>query len=76
MTYSSAYGPRGAVGQKRIAACMTDETGRFSFKVPSGDYELRFSKSPEWDVTSYCIKVRKWPFTSRRRLVVYLQIGT
>jgi hypothetical protein len=29
---------------KRLAACITDETGRFAFKLPSGCYELRASK--------------------------------
>jgi hypothetical protein len=29
---------------ERLAACITDETGRFSFKLPSGCYELRASK--------------------------------
>lgn len=62
--------------QRRIGGCATDESGRFSLKVPRGEYELRFSQGSGWDVTSYWVRIRKSPFASRRRLVVSLQLGT
>lgn len=52
-------GEQNRTGQHRLAACLTDKTGRFSFRLSPGDYELRLSKPDEWDSTSVYIKVRR-----------------
>jgi hypothetical protein len=62
-------------GQMRLAGCKTDETGLFSFRMRSGDYEIRFSKSIEWNVTSYRIKVRRTHLWSQRRLRIWLHLA-
>ena len=62
--------------QKQIAACITDGSGRFSFRLPSGDYELRLSKSLEWDVTSVPLRVGKSLFTTSKHLSVHMHLGT
>jgi len=53
---------------------MTDETGSFDFNLPSGKYEIRFSKSGGWQCTSTLIHVRWLAF--RRRLDVVMQVAT
>jgi len=63
-------------GQTRILGCITDQRGRFSFRLKTGDYELRASNGAGWNVTSVVIRVRKGRFISRRRLVVQLFPGT
>ena len=63
------------VGQKRIAACVTDETGAFAFEVAPGHYEVRFSKSSEWNVTSVLVLVNKSAPGSRKGIVARLLIG-
>lgn len=62
-------------GKKRIAACMTDDTGVFALDVPPGHYELRLSKSAEWDVTSMPVRVRKSAAYSKNGLVIMLRVG-
>jgi hypothetical protein len=64
------------VGKKRIAGCMTGETGVFSLDVPPGHYELRLSKSIEWDVTSMPVRVRKSAAYSKKGFEMWLQPGT
>jgi hypothetical protein len=49
---------RDRTGQQQIAACVTDKTGRFGFKLPPGKYELRLSKPIEWNCTSVLVEVR------------------
>ena len=61
--------------QTRLAACKTNHTGTFSFDLPSGDYEVRFSYA-NCDVTSAVVRLRKSLLVSRRSLVVKLQNGT
>ncbi len=66
-------------GQQRIAACMTRDSGEFELKVPSGEYELRFSmpfgrNDQGWEWISYLIKVRR--FSLRSRLSVHMKVGT
>lgn len=63
-------------GQTRIIGCVTDERGRFAFKLKTGDYELRASNGSGWKVTSVVIKVRKGRLISRHRFVVQLFSST
>ena len=63
---------RTRTGQTRIIGCVTDERGRFRFKLKSGEYELRSSNGAGWKVTSVVIRVRKGRVISRHRLVVQL----
>lgn len=67
---------RNRTGQTRIIGCVTGQNGRFSFKLKSGDYELRASKAPDMNVTSILIRVRKPGFPSTKHLVVQLFPGT
>lgn len=46
--------PHNVPCNQRIAACITNKTGRYSFILPSGQYELRASKH-EW--LTACISV-------------------
>ena len=69
-------GPPLVNAQRRITGCTTNETGQFSFKVPAGNYELRFSNSYGWDVTSVYIRVKKFRLPSRKGLTVSLTLGT
>jgi hypothetical protein len=62
-------------GQRRIAACITNETGLFSLDVPPGHYELRLSKSSEWNVTSIPVRVTKSAPSSKKDIVVRLLLG-
>jgi hypothetical protein len=59
-------------GQTRIIGCVTDQRGRFAFKLKTGDYELRASNGAGWKVTSVVIRVRKGRVISRHRLVMQL----
>lgn len=67
---------RNRSGQTRILGCVTDPRGRFAFKLKTGDYELRASNGPGWNVTSVVIRVRKGRLISRHRLVLQLFPGT
>jgi hypothetical protein len=67
---------RNRTGQTRILGCVTDQRGRFRFKLKAGDYELRASNGARWNVTSVVIRVRKGQFISHHRLVVQLFPGT
>jgi len=67
---------RNRTGQTRIIGCVTDQRGRFAFKLKAGDYELRASNGEAWNVTSVVIRVRKGRFISRHRLVLQLFSGT
>jgi hypothetical protein len=64
------------VGKKRIAGCITGETGVFAVDVPPGHYELRLSKSTEWDVTSMPVRVRKSAAYSKKGFEMWLRLGT
>lgn len=63
--------------QKRIGACETGEDGQFSFaNIPSGKYELRFSKADQWDSTSvYIVVDPKNKRGTRKKLIVRLHIS-
>jgi hypothetical protein len=63
-------------GQTRIVGCVTDQRGRFAFKLKTGEYELRASNGAGWKVTSVVIRVRKGRVISRHRLVVQLFSAT
>jgi hypothetical protein len=67
-------GPPGEGVQRRISACITDGSGSFDLRLPSGDYEIRFSKSGGWQCTSTLIHVRRFSF--KRRLDVVMQVAT
>ena len=67
-------GPPAEGIQRRISACTTNGSGSFDLKLPSGDYEIRFSKSGGWQCTSALIHVRRFSF--RRRLDVVMQVAT
>jgi hypothetical protein len=67
---------RNRTGQTRIIGCVTDQRGRFAFKLKAGDYELRASNGDSWNVTSVVIRVRKGRFISQHRLVVQLFPGS
>ena len=62
-------------GQKRIAACVTSEGGSFAFDVPPGYYELRVSKSSEWNATSVLVQVIKSVAASKKGMSVRLSPG-
>src|SRR5579864_490497 len=62
--------------KKRIAACITDETGVFALNVPPGHYELRLSKSFEWDVLSMPVRVEKSAPYSKKGFELSLKLGT
>jgi hypothetical protein len=67
-------GPPAEARQHRISACITNGSGSFDLKLPSGDYEIRFSKSGGWQCTSMLIHVRRFSF--RKRLDVVVQVAT
>jgi len=62
--------------QTRVAACMTDAQGRFAFTLSPGHYEVRFSKSSEWDVLSIPVVVQKFAPFSKKNLAVEMRLGT
>jgi hypothetical protein len=62
-------------GQTRIAACTTDKAGLYMFDLPSGYYELRFSKSEEWDVSSVPLRVQRVALHPKKKIVVSLRPG-
>ncbi len=53
-------------GQKRLAACLTGQDGKFEFDLPQGEYEVRLSKPAEWNVTSVLVKVER---SARKRKI-------
>jgi carboxypeptidase family protein len=63
-------------GEKRVAGCITGETGVFALDVPPGHYELRLSKSEGWDVTSMPVRVRESAPYSKKGFEMWLQLGT
>ena len=67
---------RDRTGQRRVAACMTSSKGLFSLKVLPGSYELRLSKSPEWNVTSVFVTVDSSAPRVRKGVVVMMRVGT
>jgi hypothetical protein len=67
-------GPPGEAVQRRISACITNGSGSFDLKLPTGEYEIRFSKSGGWQCTFTLIHVRRFSF--RRRLDVVMQVAT
>jgi hypothetical protein len=62
-------------GQGRIAACRTGETGMFSLDLEPGKYELRFSKSSGWNVTTVPVEVKKSAPPTKQDMVVKLYAG-
>jgi hypothetical protein len=67
---------RTRTGQTRLIGCVTDQRGRFAFKLKAGDYELRASNGGRWNVSSVVIRVRRGRLISHHRLVLQLFSGT
>jgi len=65
-----------SASNNRITGCITDETGVFALNVPPGHYELRLSKSSEWDTVTMPVRVQKSAADSKKGLVLWLQLGT
>ncbi len=67
--------PDGSRVQHRLAACVTNDTGRFFIKVPPGSYEVRFSsRSPVGlECTSVLVRVRR--LARRGRLSVSMHLA-
>jgi hypothetical protein len=62
--------------QKRIAACRTGTSGKFSFtNLPAGKYELRLSKDAGWNVTQVYVTVKP-SSRKKRELELTLTVGT
>lgn len=63
--------------QKRLFACVTNESGSFSFpKISKGRYEIRFSKDVGWSPTYILIEVDPQNSkASENILEVYLNVG-
>ena len=61
--------------QRRIAACITNSSGRFFLNVPQGYYEVRFTKSDSigWERTSVLVKVRS--LALRRRFRARMEVA-
>jgi hypothetical protein len=66
-------GDQTRIGQKRVRACITQRDGRFSFDLPFGKYEVRCSKSVEWNCTSVIVTLSKQG--SSKRLKVRLEVA-
>ena len=64
-------------GQRRVAACVTGADGKFCFsKIPPGKYELRCSKSAEWNATSvYVVVDPKARHGTSSKMIVELQLS-
>jgi protocatechuate 3,4-dioxygenase beta subunit len=64
--------------QRRVAACVTGNDGRFCFtSIPAGKYELRLSKNGGWKHTSlYLVVAPRDPKATKRGLGITLQVGT
>jgi len=74
---AAATKPRGApetVEQHRLAACLTDSDGEFSFHLSPGRYEVRCTKKGGWDRTSLIIEVKRVP-SNGRKLKVRLYVS-
>jgi hypothetical protein len=71
---------RDVTGQTRIAACTTNSAGLFALEVPPdappGRYELRFSESKEFNVTTIPLKVEGSARPPKKKIVVSLMVGT
>jgi hypothetical protein len=65
-------GDQSRTGQRRLAACATDHSGRFSFKFPPGRYEIRASK-PEWQTISVLVELRKG--TPKKEVEVPMEVS-
>lgn len=63
--------------QRRVAACVTDKSGRFCLgDLPSGKYELRVSKGSGWNVTQvYVVVSRRGRSATNRELKVEMSLG-
>ena len=63
---------RGHGGQRRIAACRTDETGRFCLAgIPAGPHELRVSHAEltGWNVSQYYVVLDPKSMTASDRAI-------
>jgi len=62
--------------QKRVAACRTGITGKFSFTdLPAGKYELRLSKDSGWNVTQVYILIK--PKNGKKRMLeISMSLGS
>ena len=62
--------------QKRIAVCKTAEDGRFCFSsVPSGSYELRYTKDMSFETKSVIVKVGQNQGGSKKDISVLLEVS-
>jgi len=66
--------PVGPVGKRRVAACLTNVDGKFSFKLSPGEYALRFSQRGGWDWTTFFIKIGRFSIGSH--LTIVLEVAT
>lgn len=64
--------------QKRIAACIADDQGKFCFKnIPPGKYEIRCSIGSEWNVTYvYVVVDPKSKLVKAAQLNIPMELGT
>jgi hypothetical protein len=68
--------PRGCTirppaGQRRVAACVTGEGGKFCFDgLPAGRYELRASRDGQWNVLHAYVVVNPRDRAGRRGGIV------
>jgi hypothetical protein len=63
-----------SVEEFRVAACLVGKDGKFSFHLGPGKYEMRFSRSFEWNCTFLQIQVIE--NYAPKRLRIEMSIGT
>jgi Carboxypeptidase regulatory-like domain len=74
--YLLREGPSEAPKQKKLAACVTAEDGKFCFRhLPPGKYELRASINGGWNITHVYVVVDK-KAGQTKRLRVGMSLGT
>jgi Carboxypeptidase regulatory-like domain len=62
--------------QKRVAVCKTVEDGRFCFSgVPSGTYELRYTKDMSFETKSVIVTVGRNQDASTKDISVLLELS-
>jgi len=63
--------------QTRIIACESSKSGKFSIKgLKTGNYELRVSMNPGFNVSYIYVSVVSTSKTNARKLKIYLTVGT
>jgi protocatechuate 3,4-dioxygenase beta subunit len=63
--------------QRRVAACVIGNDGRFCFaNIPTGKYEVRFSKNGGWNHTSmYVVVAPRNPKATKRGIEITMKVG-